>query len=110
MIIRGKKLEAEEYLDATEMGGGLLFDYRKYRFIEGTDDKDRPRYIVVDNRSGKPMDEVVPGVDEVRIVELTLVEFHNLCTLYILSLQDGCKDEATPLLLRDLECIFENSY
>jgi hypothetical protein len=109
MIIRGKKLEVEEYLDATEMGSGLLFDYEKYRFIEGTDERDKPRYIVVENRSGKPIEEVVPGVDEMRLVELSLLNFHNLCTLYILSIQEGCKDEAVPLLIRDLENVFENS-
>lgn len=110
MIIHGKRLDPEEYLDATEMGGGLLFDYGKYRFIEGTDEKDKPRYIVALNKSEKSIEEVVPGVDEVVFVELSLVNFHNLCTLYILSLQEGCRLEAVPLLIRDLESIFENSY
>lgn len=107
MIIDIKKLNTEQYLDATELGGGLLFDFGRYRFIEGTDEQDRARYIVAENRSEKVMDEVVPGMDEVMFVELSLLDFHNLCTLYILSLQDGCREEAIPILKRDLESIFQ---
>ena len=107
MIKNIKRLDSEQYLDATELGGGLLFDFGKYRFIEGTDEQDRARYIIAENSSKKVMDEVVPGVDEVAFVELSLLDFHNLCTLYILSLQDGCRDESMPLLEKDLQSVFE---
>lgn len=106
MIIDTKKLDIEEYLDVIDFGGGFLFDYKQYRFIESIDSNDKLRYVIVKNCSTKKYDDIDPRIDEVEFVELRLLDFHNLCTLYILSLQEGCKEEAEIALTKDLSNLF----
>lgn len=106
MILNIKRIDREEYLDATELGDGFLFDFERYRFIESTDIDNKPRYIIVKNSTNKKFDEVDSRIGEVEFVELRLVDFHNLCALFILSLQEGCKNDAISGLGRDLDSLF----
>lgn len=106
MLINFKKLTMEEYLDATENGGGFLFDYENYRFIESTDIFDKPRFLIVKKNSEKNYDDIDPRYEELDFVELNLQDFHNMCSLYILALQEGCKKEALNSLGNDLSTLF----
>ncbi len=79
--------------EAAFNGVGKLFDFQGYRFLEGTDSNDEPRYIIADY-TVNPKSPV--------FYELELTDFYRLIAYYLIGLQPD-KAHANDTLLGELE-------
>lgn len=97
-------LTLEQYRDAIEYGVGTLITFENFTLLHGTDADDNCRYLVVESTDGRPVDFEGDGIN-LKFYELSLEDFHQLCTYYLISLQPGMehasktfKDELLSLL------------
>jgi hypothetical protein len=80
------KLTLDQYTDAIEYGAGRIINFENFVLADGTDAEDNPRYLVLESVDGTPVNFEGDGAG-VSIYELSLEDFHQLCTYYLLSLQ-----------------------
>lgn len=81
-------LTLEQYRNAIEYGVGTLITFENFTLLHGTDADENCRYLVVESTDGRPVDFEGDGND-LEFYELSLEDFHQLCTYYLISLQPG---------------------
>lgn len=84
-------LTLDQYRDAIEYGVGTLITFENFTLLHGTDADENCRYLVVESTNGKPVD-FEGDVSNLIFYELSLEDFHQLCTYYLISLQPGMKN------------------
>lgn len=88
---KAKFFHAEE---AMYYGASTLFVFEGFKFMEGTDAKDNPHYLVVDYNVDDPEKPV--------FYELHLEDFYNLIAKYLLGIQPG-HEQAFVTLRNELD-------
>jgi hypothetical protein len=79
-------LTLQQYRSAIEYGVGTLITFENFTLLHGTDADDNCRYLVVESLDCKPVDFEGDG-SNLKFYELSLEDFHQLCTYYLISLQ-----------------------
>lgn len=90
------KFKAKYFLEeeAAYYVAGILFVFEGFKFMEGTDAKDNPHYVVVDYNVDDPEKPV--------FYELHLEDFYNLISYYLRGLQPG-HEQALITLRNELD-------
>jgi hypothetical protein len=79
-------LALEQYRSAIEYGAGTLITFENFTLLHGTDADENCRYLVVESTDGRIVD-FEGDINSLRFYELSLEDFHQLCTYYLISLQ-----------------------